>query len=339
MAPRAPSTEQTRWRASFKSSRIAGPRGFPSVISSPKAAAFPPLAAARNLAALLGRLRLLRRRLLFPYRWPRHKRRLLESHLAGNFGYRFSDRINFASRVRSNSSFAGTPGQTLRSLPPDPIRLRRSASSFPESHLEPSKPASHWSPPQFHATESRYPQTTLGFPRLQHFIATQPSSIAPASSRTPPTPSGKARPPPAINMKSKTPPPQSSASCHRRRNNQGGFLDVRWLPHLSPYPWRSEPARKPTPISARASCPALAPSSRCVTPRILGRYARPRLLRARHRGTHDSSNPSRRSLQPRQSPLRPQRSTTFNAGVDQYFASRSLSAISATFFTQSAFAT
>jgi vitamin B12 transporter len=253
----------------------------------------------------------------------------LNRSLAGNFGYRFSDSNQLRLTVRSNSSFAGTPGQTLFAsiFPPDATafdNLKQLSGNLSWTLAT----GSHWLH-RISATESRI-LDTVGFPDFHFFATDQFNRAGLLEQSTYSFRHGAATA--GYQYEVENAYPSNLSGVHARRNNQAGFLDVRWLPisRLT--------------LGAGARAEANTNFGTRVVPRagavLVLRYARGFWGDTRARVSYgqgieeptvfesfsaDPCNPGNLSL-------RPQRSRTFNAGVDQYLDSDRYR-VSATFFT------
>ncbi|HEY6946179.1 MAG TPA: TonB-dependent receptor plug domain-containing protein, partial [Candidatus Acidoferrum sp.] len=142
----------------------------------------------------------------------------LNRGFAGNIGYSFSDTNQVRMTIRSNSSFAGAPGQTIL-FPADPSAFYdlQQLSSNLAWNFQTGK---HWSH-HFSASESRY-YSISGFPPFGNF----PNQSNRAG--------GLAQSIYSFRSGAVTGGYQYEAenvgAVHAHRNNQGGFLDGRWSP-------------------------------------------------------------------------------------------------------------
>jgi vitamin B12 transporter len=238
---------------------------------------------------------------------------------AGNLGYRFSDTNKVRLGVRSNSSFAGTPGQTLL-FPPDPSAfydLQQLSANLTWSF----QTGSNWSH-RFSGMESRYFSISGGFPPFPNFLnqANRAGGLAQSTY--------------SFRVGAATAGYQyevENANGHSYRNNQGGFLDARW----SPIPRLT--------LSAGARAEANASFGTRVVPRagavLALRYAKGFWGDTRARIAYGQGIEEPTALEsfdtdrcsPGNPNLSPQRSHTFNVGLDQYFDSDRFRA-SATYF-------
>jgi vitamin B12 transporter len=242
----------------------------------------------------------------------------------GNVGYGFSDSNQIRLNVRSNSSFAGTPGQTLL-LPADPSAfygLQQLSANLSWSF----QTGTHWSH-RVSATEARY-FSNSGFPPFGNALnqANRAGSWAQStySSRQGAFTAG-------YQYEVENATSSGFGFVHGHRNNQGGFLDGRW-----------SPISRLT-LSAGARAEDNTSFGTRVVPRagaVLGvRYAKglwgdtrarvsygqgieePTILESFNTDPCSLGNPN----------LRPQRSRTVNVGVDQYLAGDRFR-VSATYF-------
>ena len=149
--------------------------------------------------------------------------------LSGNFGWRFSDSDRVSLAVRDNGSDAGIPGATL--LQPPNVRDSAALDDFSASVLANFATGAHWQH-QVLGTElfSREFNIDPFFPTLYQFnvaaVTAQTSYVLRKFASTlgyeyqvengfvPTAASGG----------------NATAETHARRNNQAGFLDLRWQP-------------------------------------------------------------------------------------------------------------
>ena len=237
--------------------------------------------------------------------------------LAGNFGYSFSDSNQLRLAVRSNSSFAGTPGQTLFSSVPfavDPTaydNFKQLAANLTWSfHTGP-----HWIH-QLSGTESRILDTNA-FPDASFFTTDQfnRSGFLEQSTYS----FQRAAVSAGYQYDVENAYPNALGGVHARRNNQAGFLDARWQPFSR------------LTLNAGARAEANTNFGTRVVPRVGAVYAlrysqgvlgdtrarvsfgegieEPNLFESFSTDPCNPGNPS----------LRPERSRTFNAALDQFF--------------------
>jgi vitamin B12 transporter len=255
----------------------------------------------------------------------------LNRSFAGNFGYRFSDSNQLRLTVRNNSSFAGTPGQTLfASALPFAVdttaydNLKQFSGNLTWSFTT----GSHWTH-RIAGMESRILDTNA-FPDFSFFAADQfnRSGFLGQSTYFYRQVAATA----GYQYEVENAYPSSLGGTHARRNNQAGFVDLRWqaFPRLS--------------LNAGLRIEANTNFGTRGVPRLGAVYA------LRHgRGfwgdtrakisygqgieeptvfesfSIDPCNPGNPSL-------RPERSRTFNTGIDQYLSAERFR-ISATYFT------
>ncbi|HKW32597.1 MAG TPA: TonB-dependent receptor [Candidatus Acidoferrum sp.] len=243
----------------------------------------------------------------------------LNRGFAGNLGYSFSGTNQVHLTVRSNSSFAGTPGQTLL-FPPDPSAFYdlQQLSSNLTWNFQTGK---HWSH-HFSAAESRY-YSISGFPPFGNF----PNQSNRASGLAQSTYSFRSG---AVTGGYQY-EAENVAAAHAHRNNQGGFLDARW----SPVPRLT--------LSAGGRVEANASFGTRVVPRVGAvyalRYAKGFVGDTRLRAAYGQGIEEPTALESFDTDpcslgnpnLRPQRSRTVNVGLDQYFESDRIR-VSATYF-------
>ena len=243
----------------------------------------------------------------------------LNRGFAGNIGYSFSDTNQVRLTIRSNASFAGAPGQTLL-FPADPSAFYdlQQLSSNLTWNFQTGK---HWSH-HFSGAESRY-YSISGFPPFGNF-PNQSNRAGGLAQSTYSFRSGAVTGGYQYEA-------ENVASVHAHRNNQGGFLDGRW----SPIPRLT--------LSAGGRAEANASFGTRVVPRLGAvyalRYTKGFLGDTRVRVAYGQGIEEPTALEsfdtdpcsPGNSNLRPQRSRTFNVGLDQYFASDRFR-VSATYF-------
>jgi vitamin B12 transporter len=252
----------------------------------------------------------------------------LNRSFAGNLGYSFSDSNQLRLTVRSSASYAGTPGQTLFAgiFPPDPTAFddeRQLSGNLSWTF----NTGSHWAH-RISGMEARFVDTN-GFPDFNFFETAQFNRAGLLEQSTYSFRQGAVAA--GYQYEVENANPNNLSGLHARRNNQAGFLDARWQP-LSRLN-----------LSAGARAEANANFGTRVVPRVGAIYA----LRysqgfwgdTRARVTYgqgieeptifesfdaDPCNPGNPNL-------RPQRSRTVNAGIDQYFSAERFR-LSATFF-------
>ena len=242
----------------------------------------------------------------------------------GNIGYSFSGSDQLRLTVRSNSSFAGTPGQTLL-FPADPSAfydLQQLSANLSWTF----QTSVHWSH-RVSATDARYFSNT-GFPPFGNALnQTNRAGGWAQSSYTFRQGAFTA----GYQYEVENATSSGFGFIHGHRNNQGGFLDGRW-----------SPISRLT-LSAGVRAEANTSFGTRVVPRagaVYGlRYAKgfwgdtrarvsygqgiqePTVLESFNTDPCSLGNPN----------LRPQRSRTVNVGVDQYLADDRFR-ISATYF-------
>ncbi len=243
---------------------------------------------------------------------------------AGNVGYRFSDTNQLRLSVRSNSSFAGTPGQILL-FPPDPSAFYdlQQLSANLAWNFQTGK---HWNH-HFSGMESRY-YSISGFPPFGNF-PNQANRAGGLAQSTYSFHGGAATAGYQYEVENAT--SSSLGSVHARRNNQGGFLDAHW-----------SPISRLT-LSAGGRAEANTSFGTRVVPRagavLALRYAKGFFGDTRARIAYGQGIEEPTPLEsfdsdpcsPGNPNLRPQRSRTFNVGIDQYFDSDRFR-VSATYF-------
>jgi vitamin B12 transporter len=233
----------------------------------------------------------------------------LNRGFAGNIGYSFSDTNQVHLTVRSNASFAGAPGQTLL-FPADPSAFY-DLQQFSLNLTWNFQTGKHWSH-HFSAAESRY-YSISGFPPFGNF-PNQSNRAGGLAQSTYSFRSGAVTGGYQYEA-------ENVAAVHAHRNNQGGFLDARW-----------SPISRLT-LSAGGRAEANASFGTRVVPRVGAvlalRYAKGFLGDTRARVAYGRGIEEPTALESFDTDpcslgnpnLRPQRSRTFNVGLDQYFAS------------------
>ncbi len=254
----------------------------------------------------------------------------LNRSFSGNFGYRFSDSNQLRLTVRSNSSFAGTPGQTLFASIPFTIdttaydNLKQLSSNLTWAFST----GSHWSH-RVAAMESRILDTNA-FPDFSFFATDQfnRSGFLEQSTYSNRGVAATA----GYQYEVENAYPNSLGGTHARRNNQAGFLDARWQ------------ATQRLTLSAGARAEANTNFGTRVVPRVGAVYAlryaqgiwgdtrakisygqgieEPTVFESFSTDPCSPGNPS----------LRPERSRTLNLGIDQYLDSNRFR-LSAGYFT------
>lgn len=243
----------------------------------------------------------------------------LNRGVAGNLGYSFSENHHLRLSVRSDSSFAGAPGQTLL-FPPDPLAfydLQQLSANLTWNF----QTGSHWNH-HFSGMESRY-YSISGFPPFGNF----PNQANRAGGLAQSTYSFRSGAVTAGYQEEV----ENVATAQAHRDNKGGFLDGRW-----------SPVSRLT-LSAGGRAEANTSFGTRVVPRggavLVLRYAKGLLGDTRLRAAYGQGIEEPTALEsfdtdpcsPGNPNLRPQRSRTVHAGVDQYFeADRVL--VSATYF-------
>ncbi|MGA2484180.1 MAG: TonB-dependent receptor [Candidatus Acidiferrales bacterium] len=248
----------------------------------------------------------------------------LNRNLSGNFGWRFSDTDQLRLTMRSASSEAGIPGPTLL-LPPNDVQSD-SLKVFSGNLNWDFHTGSHWEH-QLMATESRTHDvnddpgvftSTDVFNRAG--LQAQSTYFSPQVSATA-----------GYFYEVENGFPSLLSGQHARRNNQAGFLDARWQPHSRIV------------LSAGARAEANANFGTRVVPRagvaFVLRYGRKFWGDTRLRGSYGEGIKEPGMDQsfgtdpcfPGNPSLLPERSRTFNAGLEQLLASGRLR-LSASYF-------
>ena len=145
---------------------------------------------------------------------------------ASNFGYSFSDSNQLRLTVRSDASFAGTPGQTLLgpaftdSTAFDDLRQLSANLTWT------FKTGSHWTH-RISGMEARFLDTS-GFPDFNFFETAQFNRAGFLEQSTYSFRQGAVAA--GYQYEVENADPNNLSGLHARRNNQAGFLDARWLP-------------------------------------------------------------------------------------------------------------
>jgi vitamin B12 transporter len=244
----------------------------------------------------------------------------LNRGFAGNVGYSFSGNQQIHLSVRSNSSFAGAPGQTLLGpafADPSAFYDLEQLSSNLAWNFQTSK---HWSH-HFSGMESRY-HSISGFPPFGNF-PNQANRAGGLAQSTYSFPSGAATAGYQYEVE--------NANGHSYRDNQAGFLDARWSPisrlTLSAGGRVEANASFGTRAVPRAGAVLALRHSKGFSGDTRLRLAygegieEPTALESFDTDPCSPGNPN----------LRPQRSRTFHAGLDQYLDSDRIR-VSATYF-------
>jgi vitamin B12 transporter len=235
--------------------------------------------------------------------------------IAGNVGYSFSDSNQLRLTIRSNSSFAGTPGQTLFGPSFTDATafddLRQLSASLSWSFAT----GSHWVH-RITAVESRI-LDTVGFPDFDFFATDQFNRSGFFEQSTFSFRRGAATA--GYQYEVENAFPSDLSGVHARRNNQAGFIDARW-----------SPVSRLT-LSAGARAEDNTNFDTRVVPRVGAVYALRYSnglfgdTRARISYGQGIEEPtvfesfSTDPCNPGDPSLRPERSRTFHVGVDQYF--------------------
>ncbi len=246
----------------------------------------------------------------------------LNRGFAGNVGYSFSDSNQVHLNVRSNASFAGSPGQTL--LGPT---FASSTAFYDLQQLSSNltwnfQTGKHWSH-HFSGMESRY-YSISGFPPFGNF-PNQANRAGGLAQSTYSFQNGAVTGGYQYEA-------ENVAAVRAHRSNQGGFLDARW-----------SPVSRLT-LSAGGRAEANASFGTRVVPRagavLALRYAKGFLGDARLRAAYGQGIEEPTALEsfdtdpcsPGNPSLRPQHSRTVYAGLDQYFDADRFR-VSPTYFT------
>ena len=253
----------------------------------------------------------------------------LNRGFAGNFGYRFSDSNQLRLVIRSNSSFAGSAGQTLFAsiFPPD-LTAYDNLKQLSGNLSWTFNTGAHWVH-RITGMESRILDTNA-FPDFSFFATDQFNRAGFLEQSTYSFRQGAVTA--GYQYEVENAYPNSLGGVHARRNNQAGFLDARWRPISRLSLSAGVRAEANTNFGTR-----VVPGAGAV---FAVRYAKGFWGDTRARISYgqgieeptvfesfstDPCNPGSPSL-------RPERSRTLNLGVDQYFSADRFR-ISVTFFT------
>lgn len=248
----------------------------------------------------------------------------LNRSFSGNFGYRFSDANHLRLTVRSNSSFAGLPGPILF-LPPNISQFERLKLLLVHLSWE-FRTGSHWVH-RISGHENRTLDTNANppfFTSIDQFNRAGLQEQSTYAFRTGAVAVG-------YEYEVENGYPSLIAGFHARRNNQAGFLDARWRPLAR------------LTFSAGARAEANTTFGTRVVPRAGVVYAiRDGRgfwgdTRARFSYGQGFKEPALEQsfgsdpCFPGNASLRPERSQTYEAGIDQFLADQHLR-VSATYF-------
>jgi vitamin B12 transporter len=253
----------------------------------------------------------------------------LNRSFAGNLGYSFSDSNQLHLTVRSTASYAGTPGQVLFAaiFPPDPTAFddeRQLSGNLSWTF----KTGSHWVH-RISGMESRFLDTN-GFPDFSFFETAQFNRAGFLEQSTYSFRQGAVTA--GYQYEVENADPNNLSGLHARRNNQAGFLDVRWVPvsrlTLSAGARAEENTNFGTRVVPRVGAIYALRYSQGIWGDTRARVSygqgieEPTIFESFDADPCNPGNPN----------LRPQRSRTVNAGIDQYFSGDRFR-LSATFFS------
>jgi len=248
----------------------------------------------------------------------------LNRSFSGNFGYRFTDANHLRLTVRSNSSYAGIPGPTLL-LPPSLSQFERLKLLLIHLGWD-FRTGSHWTH-RISGHENRTLDTNAHPPFFTSIDQFNRAGLQEQSTYTFRTGAVAA----GYEYEVENGYPSLITGFHARRNNQAGFLDARWLPipRLT--------------LSAGARAEANTTFGTRVVPRAgvvyALRYGKGFWGDTRARFSYGQGFKEPALEQsfgsdpcfPGNSTLRPERSQTYDVGVDQFLAADRLR-LSATYF-------
>ena len=248
----------------------------------------------------------------------------LNRSFSGNFGYGFTDSNRLRLTVRSNSSFAGIPGPILL-RPPSLSQFERLKLFLVHLNWD-FRTGSHWTH-RISAHENRTLDTNGNPPFFTSIDQFNRAGLQEQSTYTFRTGAVAA----GYEYEIENGYPSLITGFHARRNNQAGFLDARWLPipRLT--------------LSAGARGEANTTFGTRVVPRAgiiyALRYGKDFWGDTRARFSYGQGFKEPALEQsfgsdpcfPGNSTLRPERSQTYDAGIDQFLAADRLR-LSATYF-------
>jgi vitamin B12 transporter len=252
----------------------------------------------------------------------------LNRSFAGNLGYSFSDSNQLRLTFRSNASFAGTPGQTLFAaiFPPDPTAFddeRQLSGNLSWTF----KTGSHWTH-RVSGMEARFVDTNA-FPDFNFSETAQFNRAGFLEQSTYSFRQGAVTA--GYQYEVENADPNNLSGLHARRNNQAGFIDARWAPvsrlTLTAGARVEENTNFGTRVVPRAGAIYALRYSQGFLGDTRARFSygqgieEPTIFESFDADPCNPGNPN----------LRPERSRTVNAGIDQYFSSNRFR-ISATFF-------
>jgi vitamin B12 transporter len=252
----------------------------------------------------------------------------LNRGFAGNVGYSFSDSNQLRLTVRSAASFAGTPGQTLFGPSfTDPTAyddLRQLSASLSWNFAT----GSHWVH-RITAVESRI-LDTAGFPDFDFFATDQFNRAGFFEQSTYSFHRGAATA--GYQYEVENAFPSNLSGVHARRNNQAGFLDARWAPvsrlTLSAGVRAEDNTNFGTRVVPRVGAVYALRHSKGLLGDTRAKFSYGQGIEEPTVFESFSSDP----CNPGDASLRPERSRTINAGVEQYFSGDRFR-ISASYFT------
>jgi outer membrane cobalamin receptor len=248
----------------------------------------------------------------------------LNRNFAGNFGYSFSDSNQLRLAVRSGSSYAGIPGQTL--LEPASLSQYEALKVFLTRLTWDFHTGPHWEH-RVSATENRTLDTNANPPyytAIDQYNRAGFQEQSTYSFRNGGIAAG-------YEYEVENGYPSDLSGEHARRNNQAGFIDARWLPISRITLSAGTRAEDNTSFGTR-----VLPRAGAV---LAVRYGKDFWGDTRARVSYGQGfkEPSldesfgNDPCFPGNSALRPERSNTFDIGLDQFFASDKAS-ISGTYF-------
>ncbi len=251
----------------------------------------------------------------------------LNRGFAGNFGYGFSDTDQLRLTLRSNSSFAGTPGQTLFGPNFSDSTAFDNLKQFSANLAWTFNTGTHWAH-RITGMESRILDENA-FPDFSYFATDQFNRSGFLEQSTYSFRQGAATA--GYQYEVENAFPNSLGGVHARRNNQAGFLDARWSPisrlTLSAGARAEDNSNFGTRVVPRAGAVYALRYSNGLLGDTRARFSYGQGIEEPTVFESFSTDP----CNPGDPSLRPERSRTLNAGLDQYFSAERFR-ISATFF-------
>jgi len=248
----------------------------------------------------------------------------LNRSLSGNFGYAFNDSDHLRLTVRSNSSFAGLPGPILF-LPPSFSQFERLKLLLVHLSWD-FRTGPHWVH-RLSGHENRTLDTNANPPSFTSIDQFNRAGLQEQSTYTFRTGAVAA----GYEYEVENGYPSLIAGFHARRNNQAGFLDARWQPlarlTLSAGARAEDNTTFGTRVVPRAGVVYAIHNSQNFWGDTRARFSYGQGFKEPALEQSFGSDP----CFPGNSSLRPERSHTYEAGLDQFLAGQRFR-LSATYF-------